>query len=54
MSGADKWVFFTDVDGQWRWKRISPSGNVVGESNRGYSSRAECVANAKLTGYQGS
>lgn len=48
----DKWEFYQDRKGKWRWKRIAPNGRIVGASTEGYSSRANCIANAKRNGYK--
>lgn len=54
MAGEnDKWEFYTDARGEWRWRRIAPNGQIVGSSSEGYSSRANAVANAQRHGYTG-
>jgi len=52
MSGRDKWEFYTDDKGAWRWRRIASNGRVVGASSEGYRNRADCIENAKRNGYQ--
>lgn len=49
----DTWLIYQDQLGQWRWRRTAPNGRVVGASTEGYSSRQECVANARRNGYTG-
>ncbi|MBO6524173.1 MAG: DUF1508 domain-containing protein [Balneolaceae bacterium] len=51
---ADKWEIYQDNAGEWRWRRIASNGRIVGASSEGYSSRANCVANAQRNGYTGS
>lgn len=50
----DKWEFYQDPKGEWRWRRTAPNGKVVGSSTEGYKNRADCVANARRNGYTGS
>lgn len=50
---ADKWEFYKDSKGDWRWKRIAPNGRIVGASTEGYKNKASCTANARRNGYKG-
>jgi uncharacterized protein YegP (UPF0339 family) len=50
----DKWEFYKDAQGKWRWRRIASNGKIVGASTEGYSNRQDCVNNAKRNGYTGS
>lgn len=50
---ADKWEFYKDSKGDWRWKRIAPNGKIVGASTEGYKNKASCIANAIRNGYKG-
>lgn len=47
----DKWEFYKDSKEEWRWRRISNNGNIVGSSSEGYKNKADCVANAQRNGY---
>ena len=49
----DKWDFYKDKAGHWRWRRTAPNGRIVGASSEGYANRADCFANAKRNGYRG-
>ncbi|EMZ7034343.1 DUF1508 domain-containing protein [Salmonella enterica] len=49
----DKWEFYTDGQGEWRWRRIASNGRIVGASSQGYVNRADCVDNARRNGYTG-
>ncbi|MGJ4849166.1 YegP family protein [Bacillota bacterium Meth-B3] len=49
----DRWEFYQDAAGQWRWRRIAPNGKIVGASSEGFSSKQACVENAKRNGYPG-
>lgn len=49
----DKWTFYQDGRGDWRWTRTAPNGRIVGASTEGYHNRADAVANARRHGYTG-
>ena len=49
----DKWDFYKDVRGEWRWRRTAPNGNIVGASAEGYKNRGDCEANARRNGWTG-
>lgn len=53
-TNMDKWEFYKDVKGEWRWRRVAPNGKVVGASAEGYKNREDCIANARRNGYSGS
>lgn len=42
----DKWEFYEDADGDWRWRRTASNGKIVGASTEGYKNKADCEANA--------
>lgn len=50
---ADKWEIYKDPQGQWRWRRTAPNGNIVGAATQGYVNRADCEANARRNGWNG-
>ncbi|MCK9202323.1 MAG: DUF1508 domain-containing protein [Gallionella sp.] len=50
----DKWEFYKDPKGEWRWRRTASNGNIVGASTQGYVNKSDCVANAQRSGYKGS
>ena len=50
---TDKWEFYQDPGGYWRWRRFAPNGRVVGAATEGYVNRIDCVANARRNGYPG-
>ena len=43
----DKWEFYKDKAGEWRWRRTAPNGEIVGASSEGYHNRSDCVDNAE-------
>lgn len=49
----DRWDFYQDARGQWRWRRTAPNGQIVGASSEGYTNYSDCVANARRNGYRG-
>lgn len=50
---ADKWEFYKDTEGKWRWRRTAPNGKIVGASSQGYVNKSDCIENAKRNGYKG-
>ena len=50
---TDKWQFYQDAGGMWRWRRSASNGKIVGSSTEGYHNRSDCVANAVRNGYPG-
>ena len=54
MAGEDdKWEVYKDKRGEFRWRRRSPNGNIVGASTEGYVGRSSCNANADRHGRNG-
>lgn len=49
----DKWEFYKDSQGQWRWRRIASNGRIVGASSQGYVNKKDCTDNAIRNGYNG-
>lgn len=49
----DKWDFYKDSKNEWRWRRVASNGRIVGASAEGYSSRTNCLENARRNGYTG-
>jgi uncharacterized protein YegP (UPF0339 family) len=50
MYSKDRWEFYLDKKGEFRWRRIAPNGNIVGASTEGYKLEEDCVANAIRNG----
>lgn len=46
----DKWETYKDKRGEFRWRRMARNGRITGTSSEGYSSKANCEANAKRNG----
>lgn len=53
MSATDKWEFYEDKRGEWRWRRRATNGNIVGAVTEGYKAKADAVKNAEHYGYNG-
>lgn len=49
----DKWTFYKDNAGKWRWTRTAPNGKIVGSSSQGYTNKSDCIDNARRNGYKG-
>lgn len=49
---ADKWEFYKDKLGEWRWRRTASNGRIVGAATEGYKNHLDCVANAERNGYE--
>lgn len=48
----DRWQFYRDRQGKWRWRRTASNGEIVGASHESYSRRIDCVRNAQRAGYR--
>lgn len=53
MVTMDKWEFYKDSEGLWRWRRVAPNGKIVGASSQGYVNKNDCIENARRNGYRG-
>jgi uncharacterized protein YegP (UPF0339 family) len=49
----DKWEFYKDNAGKWRWRRTASNGRIVGAATEGYSNKSDCISNARRNGYTG-
>lgn len=47
----DRWEFYKDNSGEWRWRRTAANSKIVGASTQGYVNKSDCIANAKRNGY---
>jgi hypothetical protein len=46
-----RWYFYEERPGSWRWDLVSATGEVLERSTSSFSSRQNCVGNAKARGY---
>ena len=53
METNDRFEFYLDNSGKWRWRRYSSNGRIVGSSSQGYASKQGCIENAKRNAYKG-
>jgi len=54
MAGEnDKWEFYRDAGGDWRWRRTAPNGEIVAAATEGYHNLSDCEANARRNGWTG-
>ena len=51
-SEKDRWEFYEDKAGLWRWRRRESTGEIVGAASKGYKSEGAAVANAKRHGFE--
>jgi len=47
----NKWLFYKDKKGEWRWKHTATNGKIVGSSTEGFKNHLDCIENAKMSGY---
>jgi hypothetical protein len=47
----DKWEFFQDAGGLWRWRCTSADGQRIFNSMRAHPTRALALADAQARGY---
>ncbi|MFO7563728.1 MAG: hypothetical protein R6X02_13875 [Enhygromyxa sp.] len=47
----DRWEFYRDRRGQWRWSRFA-AAELVGKSTESYFNRRDCEANAARLGWK--
>ncbi|MDB2439039.1 DUF1508 domain-containing protein [Hellea sp.] len=52
LGKNDKWEFYRDKIGEYRWRRKS-TGLIVGASCQGYKQESDCEANAERHGMLG-
>ena len=47
------WRFYQGLRAELRWYRLDETGNVVAESDQGFSELPGCMANAETAGFDG-
>lgn len=45
------WQFYTDADGDWRWRLTADNGRIVAAASQGYKNRSDCEQNANTFGH---
>ncbi len=43
----DKVIIYSDKSGDFRWKRVSSNGRIVGASSEGFTDKRNCLRNFK-------
>ena len=46
-ANNDSIKLYKDKASQWRWRRVSTNGRIVGASSEGYSRKSACKDNAQ-------
>ena len=52
-SMMERWFFYQDAAGLWKWARLDLLGAVLGHSGCSFGTRDACVEHAALNGYEG-
>jgi hypothetical protein len=47
----DRWFFYQDTAGLWKWARLDVLGSVLAHSGASFESRDRCVEHARSSGY---
>ncbi len=45
-----KTEYYQDKKGEWRWRKFSSNGRIIGASSEGYNARGDCEKNARRDG----
>ena len=51
-SMMERWFFYQDGAGLWKWARLDILGTVLGHSGGSFETRDACVEHAALNGYE--
>ena len=49
-SDGHTWEIYKGRADKWRWRRIAKNGRIVGRSSQGYTSKQNCMTNARGEG----
>jgi uncharacterized protein YegP (UPF0339 family) len=49
-TGQDRWVFYKDARGEWRWRHVAANNRIEGSSSEGYANKQDCWQNAIANG----
>lgn len=49
-GNGDRWEFYKDSSGEWRWRRQAANGLIIGAASEGYADKADCIADARSNG----
>ena len=48
---AERWFFYQDAAGLWKWARLDVLGTILAHSGSSFDSRDACVHHARQSGY---
>jgi hypothetical protein len=48
---GNRWDFFQDPDGRWRWQRLDADGDLAALSPTSFRYAIECVRSAQADGF---
>ena len=51
-SMMERWFFYQDAAGLWKWARLDVLGTVLAHSGSSFETRDACVEHASLNGYE--
>ena len=51
-AAIERWFFYQDSASLWKWARIDVFGTVLSYSGAAFSTRDECVDDARRSGYR--
>jgi uncharacterized protein YegP (UPF0339 family) len=47
----DRWEFYIDNNGLYRWRLINAYSRIIGMALNGFSNRDDCLEDARLNGF---
>ena len=47
----ERWFFYQDAAGLWKWARLDIVGTILGHSGGSFETREACVEHARQSGY---
>lgn len=52
IGSGDRWQFFKNKKGEYRWRRLAANGEIISRSIEGFADRSSAKANARFLGYR--
>jgi hypothetical protein len=49
---TERWFFYQDIAGLWKWARLDVMGTVLGHSGCSFETRDGCIEHARSNGYE--
>ena len=50
-SSFERWFFYQDAGGLWKWARLDIVGTILGHSGGSFDTRDACVEHARQSGF---